>query len=1118
MKIMSNFWIASQCTFQITLKMRLTVLLAIVSILQIHANSYSQSKIISLEFGNVTIKDVLNEIESMSDFKFLFNRKDVDLDRKVSIKVNKKRVGDILAELLPDVGYEVLEKQIVLKKIIKENVPKSNLKEVFTNMNKQQFTVTGIIMDEKEIPLSGANVIEKGTTNGVTADLDGNFSINMSNGNSVLVISYVGFETKEVPVNGQTNIVVVLVESASALDEVVLVGYGTQRRKDVTGSVASVQTSAIEDIAMKDISQGLVGQIPGLDVISTGIGLDGASQIRLRGQRSFTASNDPLIILDGSPYYGTLNDINPYDIKSVDVLKDASSTAIYGARGANGVIIISTKRGTNSRPKITFDGYSGPVMVYGRLPYALGEDYAEIAREAYRAIGAYPDSGTNAEYDAQIFDAIELEAIAKGGDGLDYQDMVFRTGLQQKYQLGLSGGTETVRYNVSGNYFDQKGIVLGESFKRYSIRTNLDFTLSRVIKAGVSVLLSHSKNSRKSNSDFGNNGGALAQVFRSSPLGKLYEDDGTPRFSATQDGLVLNPMADFIWDSYRWDNKRWTGLINAFTEVKILPELTYRLNVGSNFKLITTKESAGFYSLLRNLGAPTASVADKLSSLGLLENIVTYDKTFGEDHRLTLTAIQGVQTEKTVTTGAAVSDLPYETSRYHNLGSASQVTSVGSDLLETGLLSYAGRIFYGLKDKYLLTLSLRADGASQFSTDNKWGYFPSAAFAYRISEESFMKETNNWLSELKLRLSYGETGNQAIQPYQTQGGLSRTAYSWNNSPAFGYRPIELKNNDLKWETTSVFNFGLDFELFKSRIRGTLDIYKTTTTDLLMYRNLPITTGYEQVLQNVGSTINNGFEIGLSSTNVINDNFSWNTDITYSSNRTKIDQLYNGKVDDVGNQWFIGQPIQVYYDFKKIGIWQSNEEDEARSFGMKPGQIKVLDVNGDGAITDDDRVILGSPQPDFVGNITNRFTYKNWDLSFQVYVRWGGMTSVDAFEPYSKKRYNKMVFDYWTPTNPTNEYPRPDQLYEGGGLYSSTLAYRDASQINLRQFSLGYSFPKKILDDLGIISNLRIYLSAENLAYWTKSELRKFNMKADFPDNVTAYPEVRTFITGINLSF
>jgi len=1102
--------------------LKLSFLLLVLALFNLQANTYSQNKKVTLNVVNKSIEEVLKEIESQSEFKFFYKSDEIDLARKVTLKVDEMPIDRLLEIIFNDgtITFSTVKKQIVLKRIRKR--PAIHLKEESEKLPPRellQLAVSGTITDSQGVPIPGVSVLEKGTANGVAADFDGNYTITLSTPDAILVYSSIGFSTQEIAVGNSSVINVSMEEDTEALDEVVVVGYGTQKRKDITGSVASVSTEDIADIPMTSIGDGLVGRIPGLDIVSSGSGPGAGNQLQLRGQRSFTASNDPLIILDGSPYYGLINDINPYDIETVDVLKDASSTAIYGARGANGVIIITTKRGTIGAPRVILESFAGPTATYGTIPFADGEQYAEIGREAYRAIGDYPEGGTSEEYDEIIFDEIEIQAIRKGGKGLNYQDLLYEAGFRQKHQLTVMGGSENVKYNVSGNFFNQEGIIPGDEYNRYSLRTNLDFTFSPKITGGASILLNHSYNKKKTSA-------ALFQAFQSSPLGKLYEDDGSPRFTATADGLVLNPLADYIWDSYRWDDKRWGGVLNVFAEAKILPELTYRLNLGSNFNLNTTKESAGFYSLARNLGTPTADIANSVDNLLLYESIITYNKTFNEKHQLTITGIHGTQSTRIETSGVGVSDLPYEPSRYHNIGSATLVNSVGSNLVETSLLSYAGRVFYGYDSKYLLTLSIRADGASQFSTDHKWGYFPSVAFAYRLSSEKFMKSTENWLNDLKIRLSYGVTGNQGILPYQTQGGANRSAYSWNEAPGFGYYPVELENNDLKWETTAVTNLGVDFNIINGRISGSVDAYKTNTYDLLMFRKLPITSGYDQVLQNIGRTKNDGLEISLNTVNIVGENFDWKTNLTYFSNRTKIDELYNGKVDDVGNRWFIGQPIEVFFDYKKIGIWQESERDEAASFGEEPGQIKVLDVDNDGAITDADRMVLGSTQPDFVGNMTHSFRVKNFDFSFQTYIRWGGMASIDAFEPFAKKRYNKLVFDYWTPTNPTNNYPRPNQLYEDGGLYGTTLTYRDNSLISLRQISLGYRFPQVLMERLPF-SSLRLYISGENIAYWTKSELSKFNMQADLagsvPDGgvsrvISTYPATRTLTLGINLQF
>ncbi|MEO6257901.1 MAG: TonB-dependent receptor [Ginsengibacter sp.] len=983
-------------------------------------------------------------------------------------------------------------------------------------------SVKGLVENNLGVPVGGASVIIKSKktnfVSGANTDSSGTFSFSQipAGGPYIFTISSVGYEDQTLPgynikADGALSLEVKMVENVTTLDQVVVIGYGTQKRKDLTGSVSSVSEKDFADMPVANLDEALAGRVPGLDILSDGGRPGDGSNTLLRGQRSFTASNDPLIILDGMPYYGSINDINPYDISSVDVLKDASSTAIYGSRGANGVIIITTKRGKTGAPRIRFETYAGTQLRYGRIPYANGVEYAEWGREAFRAQpGGYPYPDINAHYDSVIFDVIELKTVLAKGEGLDFQDLLFQNGNQQKHQISVNGGNESVKYNFAANYFKQEGLMPDDIFSRMTLRSNLDFTLSKRITAGTSIQLSYTDKSEKSNPS------AFNSAINGNPLGQIYEDDGvTPRFALTTDGLELNPLADYVWDSHRGAGKRWGVFINTYVQAKITDHLTYRLNLGENFKLNTQKQSDGYYSLARNLGLPTASIDNRVDNFKIYESTLTYDQTIKSDHHITLTAVQGFQKSRTETSGAGVSDLPYEPSRFQNIGSANLVSSVSSDLSEWSLASYVGRLFYGYKSKYLITLSVRADGASQFSPGHKWGYFPSAAIAYRISQESFMKPTESWLSDLKIRLSYGVTGNQAISPYQTQGSLGRTTYSWNEAAAFGYRPAALSNKNLKWESTEVYNLGLDFALFDNKISGNLELYNTNTYDLLMFRKLPVTSGYDQVLENVGSTNNKGWELGLRTSNISRKNFKWNSNFSVYGNHTKIVTLYNGKIDDIGNGWFIGQPISVYYDYKKIGIWQTDEKTSASSYGRDVGQIKVQDLNNDGKVSADDRMILGNREPDLVFTVTNQFTYKNWDLSFLVNVRWGGMTSVGAFAPYAKKRYNKIIFDYWTPTNPTNDYPRPNQLYEGSGLDGSTLTYRDASMISLRTLSLGYTIPPSLLSRVSI-ANARVYFSGENLLYWTKSELRKFNMRANWYGDVQTYPAVRTLVLGINI--
>ncbi|HAQ20515.1 MAG TPA: SusC/RagA family TonB-linked outer membrane protein [Prolixibacteraceae bacterium] len=1082
--------------------MKLTTLIFLISTLSLMAGeSYSQNMRISLNMKNVQIKDVLLKIENSSEFFFIYNNQLIDVDRIISVNANNEKIKDILVDIFKDqqVEYQVTDRKIVIAPLALAN-------------EQTPVRISGKVTDASGSPLPGVTVTIKGTSIGIITDFEGNFTLSKIPNDAILVFSFIGMKMQEVAVGDKKNINVTLVEENIRIEEVVAIGYGTVKRKDVTGSISSISDKKFADRAVSRIDQALVGAIPGLDIVSSGSTPGAGSTILLRGKRSFTASNDPLTIVDGMPFYGSLNDLNPFDVKSIDVLKDASSTAIYGSRGANGVIIITTKRGNVSKPTFMLESSAGPEVMFGRIPMANGSQYAEWTREAYRAQGGYPYTDTNPTYDAIIFDAIELPTVQSGGAGQDYLGMLLQNGFQQKHQLTVNGGSEAIQYNFAGNYFKQEGLMPGDVFSRFTLSTNLDIKLSDKITTGTSIQLAKTENNRKSNPS------AFNYAINGNPLGQVRDTNGEIMFATMADSYEINPMVDYWYDSYRYDAKTWSAFINAYGQAKITPSLTYRISLGYNFKLGTTNESSGYYSIARNKGLPTASVANAINNFSIYESTLTYNKIFNESHHIMLTAVQGYQISTDDASGASVMDLPYEASRYYNIGTANTVTGVSSGHAEWVLLSYVGRLNYDYKSKYLITMSLRADGASQFAPGHKWGYFPSISTAYRITEEKFMAGTKEWLSDLKIRLGYGVTGNQAISPYQTQGGLARTTYAWNEAFGFGYRPANLANKNLKWESTAVFNFGLDFGLLNQRITGSLELYNTNTYDLLMYRKLPITTGFDQVLENVGKTNNKGIEIGLHTVNIDKNNFRWSTDISFYSNNTKIVELYQGKVDDIGNQWFIGHPINVYYDYKKVGIWQLGEEADAAKYGEKVGQIKLDDVNTDGKYNSSDLQILGDNEPDFVANISNQFTYKGWDFAFSTYLRMGGMTSVGQFGPFSKKRYNKIIFDYWTPTNPTNAYPRPNQLYEGSGLYGSTLTYRDASHINISMVSLGYTLPKTITSKLNI-NKARVFLSGENLFYWTASELAKFHMKPDWSGTtVTTYPATRKIVMGVNLVF
>lgn len=1135
----------------ITKAMRITAFLLFVCAMNVHARTYSQDRL-TLNLKDVKLSQVFAVIQQKTDYQFLYNTEDVQNAPEVSISVKKATVPEILRDCFKNypLTYSIDNKTVVVKKFAGNasgqyklnragSIDDPNSADIISSdhlsrpdrIQMVEFIVRGKVADENGNALAGVSVTLKGSTGiGTTTDRNGDYSISIPKATGVLEFSFIGFLTKSVEVNGNNVIDVVLSPTVSTLEQVVVVGYGTQKRKDLTGAVSSVSVEQFENVPSTNLSDAIAGRLSGLDITSGGMGAGATSQLLMRGQRSFTASNDPLIILDGVPYYGSFDDIDPRNVKSIDVLKDAATTAIYGSQGANGVIIISTIRGHEGKAKISLNGYVGRIYRYGDIPLMNAQQYAEKAREGYRAVGGYP-VGISPKYDSIIFDPIELPTIESGSKGINFQDVVFKNGSQQNYQLGVQGGSKSVSYNVSGIYFRQTGIVPYDDFKRLSIRANLDFKFNNNVTGGLSLSNGYSENSERTINKTAQNfpgltqtaitgqGGFLTQVYQADPAGQMYDPDGTPRLRLSSDGLVLNPMTDFVFDSYRFIAKGWRNIGNAYVQIKVLPKLTYKLNLGTTLNTTKSGESAGFLSILTNMGNPIANIDNAFSNFKLYESILTYDNTFGKGdvHHITATFVQGFQSFRSEENYEAVEDYPYEPARFYNLGSANLITAVSSDLSKWTQSSLVGRIFYGFKSKYLVTLSVRGDGASQFAPGHKWGYFPSAALAWRMSQEKFL-ENVGWIGDLKLRLSYGVSGNKAIQPYQTQGKLDRSSYVFGGKSGFGYTPLTFANKNLTWESTKVLNLGIDFGILNNRISGSLDLYDTKTYDLLLFRKLPIITGFDQVLENVGKTDNKGWELSLQSVNINNSDFKWRSTLSAYSNKTKIVSLFNGTEDDIGSGWFIGHPITVFYNYKKIGIWQTHEKDDAAIYGENPGQIKVLDLNNDKKINGDDRMILGDPEPKVVLSLFNQFNYKNWSLTFLAYARLGGMLNAPGLAPFAKKRYNGIYVDYWTENNPTNGYPQPNQLYEGPGLYGETLGYRNASYVTLKDITVGYSLPKAWLSKVHI-STINLFVSGKNLWYWTKSELRKFNMRPDWTSgNALTYPALRTIVLGLNVDF
>lgn len=931
----------------------------------------------------------------------------------------------------------------------------------------QDTQVSGTILDETGTPLPGVTILLKGTTRGTTTDLDGKYSISAPS-NGVLVFSFIGYNNLEETIGSRSKIDLTLTPDVSNLDEVVVVGYGTQKKSQLTGAISSVGNKEIQELPITDARQALQGRAAGVDVVQPGSKPGSAPQVRIRGRRSFNASNEPLFVIDGIPTAGGLEDINPQDITSMEVLKDASATAIYGSRGANGVVLITTKRGGPGKTVVSVDSYYGISQELGRIEVFDGPAFAEFKRESRRTVGQYPDGPSTEVSDGRIFEPVEMEGIALGRT-TDYVAGLMRQGSIQSHQVGVSGGNDKTTFFISGNYFKDVGVIQNQDFSRSTFRVNLDHKISKKISIGTSTLFTMSE---RNGENFNPIGGALQE----NPLGKPFDENGNIIFQPTSDGLRTNPFAEVVPGAQIDETFRTRIFTSVFANWEIAKGLTYRVNFGPDYTVRRNGRFTGSQTNERRGGDATGRVDDRMQFNYTLENILNYSKTFNSVHNLSLTALQSFQRDKFEQTSISVLGIPAPSQLYHRLGDASQITGANTNLVEWSLLSYMGRANYDYKNKYLVTASMRIDGSSRFGENNKFGYFPSVALGWNIHQEEFMKNSSI-VNQLKFRASYGSIGNQAIDPYQTQALLGRTSYAWDNTAAFGYRPNSIGNPDLRWETSTTFNSGLDFSIFKDRIFGSFEYYVTNTSDLLAPQPLPNSTGFGGFITNIGETRNRGIELSLSTLNFESTDFTWSTDLIFTRNREEIVSLPNG--NDLAAGRFIGQPLTVFFDLKKIGIWQTNERDLATTFSDRVGEIKIQDTDGNSRINALDRVILGSAVADFSLGVTNRFSYKQFDFSFFVFGRFGSMIRSAFHDSFNSLfgRYNNLAVDYWTPNNPTNAYPRPNVNQEFP-KYSRSMSYFDGTFVKVRNINFGYNFTDTAAKKIGL-SSLRLYSSIQN---------------------------------------
>jgi TonB-dependent starch-binding outer membrane protein SusC len=978
---------------------------------------------------------------------------------------------------------------------------------VFAQKNIQ---VKGRITSESGIAVSKASVIVKGSSAGVTSDDNGNYEVTAPS-NGTLIISYVGFTPAEIYINNRTSIDVSLSSTPNSLSQVIVVGYGTQKRSDVTGAIATVSGATLQEVPTANFVTELKGRTAGVDIVSNNSNPGATGQIRIRGNRSLApeavpynptrtaVSNDqlngPLIVLDGIPYGGSINDINPDDIASLDILKDASSTAIYGSRGSGGVILITTKRGSKTGKSVTsYNGYYGFSNATDEYKVYNGAGYAALKAEA--AAGNSINPG-NSAYGLTTAETAGLT----NGTSTDWQKLIYQTGQVTNQNISVNGGNERTQFSIGGSFYKEIGVIPGQDFTRFALRGTIDHQINSHLLIGINMMNSLSY------TNYGGN--PVGGLIRMSPLVSPYNADGTinalPQVGSI-DGSVVNPLSiKYDAQAIVNNNRRLRTFNSLYGQWNIIEGLKYRLNVGLDYSQDQSGAYLGpntFYNASTSLAAASETVGNAEAYTYTIENVLTYDKTIKEKNRINFTALYSVQQDHNQASGIFGTGIPADYIQNYNLSLATQVNAstatsnaaaVASNpwnFAERGLISYMARLNYAFDNRFLFTATVRTDGASVLSPGNQYYTYPAFALAWNMANEKFMDRVN-WVSSLKLRGSWGITSNQGINPYSTLGALSTNAYNFGPGTAgqnIGYLVTSLANPNLKWQNTAQTDIGLDFSILKGRLTGTIDFYWQNTDNILLQESLPASNGAGSTTVNAGKTKGHGYEISLSSINIQSaSGFTWSTDVNFSVDRDEIVQLQNPTLkQDIGNGWFVGQPITVIYDVKKIGIWQDKEAAEAATFGQKPGQIKVQDLNGDGKINASDAQILGNYQPDWIGGMTNRFYYKNFDFSFVMYARMGQMVDVpyitsdgsaQGFDFFNNGRNNQVKTNYWTPSNPTNGFPRPDASADKF-IYASTLGYQDGSFVKMRSINLGYNLPSKWLGKSGI-SSLRVYATALN---------------------------------------
>lgn len=1116
--------------------------------------SYSQETFFTVEYNNRTVREVLNEIERQSEYIFFYLDNSVELNRKVSVKVKDQQVDAILDQVFSgtDNQYYISDRQIIVSKEDKTEI---------LAIQQQSKTITGIVSDNFG-PVVGANVIIKGTTNGSITDVDGKFIINNVPDNATLQISFIGYITQEIKIGSQTHINIMLAEDSEALEEVVVIGYGVVKKKDLTGSVSQMSSGALKDLKVSHPTQAMAGQMAGVQV-QQGSGVPGeAANIRVRGAASISASSSPLYVVDGYPLGDqNLNAINPNDIESIEVLKDASAAAIYGSRAANGVVLVTTKSGKAGKVSINLDMYYGFQNVSKKLDLMDAQEFAALSKEAFNTnyTSKVPGSsasdpldmrpaGNRYRYPAIFDDAAAMAAIGKG---TDWQDEIFRTAPIQNYQLTVTGGDEKTKYMFSGGYFNQDGIIIGSDYERFSARAKIDSEFTKWLKVGINLAPTYINENTITSGHWSTEGVMLAAGATSSIV-PVKNPDGTwgsqAEYAVASDGLtgVTNAVANAL----DIDNSKKTLRLfgNMYAEISILKNLKFKTTLGADIMQWRSKYFRPSNVPKNGTVAPLPSTDRKGNTKNeevfnwLNENTLTYFESFGLHE---IDAVIGFTVQKNVWNQSEVeaSDFPDDIIRTMNNG---KVRTGKSNMNEWSLLSYLGRVNYRFNNRYYLTASIRADGSSRFGKNNRYGYFPSGSVAWRVSQEDFMKDFS-WLSDLKVRASYGLTGNNNIPNYGSIGTMENKNYvfgSGTGNVVTGLAQKSFSNADLTWEKTKQLDVGFEISVLNSRVSFAMDYYQRKTTDLLLQVDIPTITGFNNAWRNIGKVDNNGFEFAINTVNILKNDFTWNTNINMSTNKNKVvalgptgDPIYHDGGVGSSHITMIGEALASFYGYKQIGVYmnQADLDNSPKMDNSQVGDIKYADINNDGVINADDRTIIGNNDPKFTWGMTNTFVYKNFDLSVVLQGVHGRdvLHLAKRFYENLEGNQNQMrtTLNRWkSESDPGNGWiPRANASTTGQNNAVSSRWIEDASFVRINNLTFGYTLPRNLAQKW-TMQNARIYFSVQNLATFTdySGYNPETSFRADDETNVVnrlargadygIYPLNRTFTFGLNVTF